>query len=222
MSLSRRFFLKSGTFTALAAVLASKTGSLVLGQSRNAKSSANFPIPQSAQANMLYYSGYDMFAPYVNSIFTARGARGEVVQLTLTSVTRYTPSASTRISTGSAPTTQTCSLMFSASGKLPAFSDIPTLNHPALGKLQMFLVYHGEGDSGYIYEAVINHLDGANIAPPLNPPTKKKKNQETIDVKPAPKIAPVAAPPKATPAVAPPVSKPPISKPTRKPGFNSQ
>src|SRR5712691_9851729 len=137
MSLSRRFFLKSGTFTALAAVLASKTGSLVFGQS-NAKSSGNFPIPQSAQADMLYHSGYDMFAPYVNSIFTATGARGEVVQLRLTSVTRYTPSASTRISTGSAPTTQTCSLMFSATAKLPAFSDIPTLNHPALGKLQMF------------------------------------------------------------------------------------
>src|SRR6266446_699014 len=205
MSLSRRFFLKSGTFTALAAVLASKTASLVFGQSRNAKSSASFPIPQSAQADMLYYSGYDMFAPYVNSIFTARCALGEVVQLTLTSVTRYTPSASTRISTGSALTTQTCSLMFSASGKL-----------------QMFLVYHGEGSTGYIYEAVINHLDGANIAPPLNPPTKKKKNVETKDVAPAPKTAPVATPPKATPAVAPPASKPPISKPTRKPRLNSQ
>jgi len=112
--------------------------------------------------------------------------------------------------------------MFSATAKLPAFSDIPTLNHPALGKLQMFLVYHGEGDSGYIYEAVINHLDGANIAPPLNPPKKKKKNVETIDVAPAPKTAPAAAPPKVTPAAAPPVSKPAISKPTRKPGLNSQ
>jgi hypothetical protein len=211
MSLSRRFFLKSGTLTALAAVLVNKTGSLVFGQSRNAKSSGNFPIPQSAQADMLYYSGYDMFAPYVNSIFTARGAMGEVVQLTLTSVTRYTPSASTRISTGSAPTTQTCSLMFSASGKLPAFSTIPTLNHPALGKLQMFLVYHGEGDSGYIYEAVINHLDGANIVTPIDAPPKKKKSQE-----------PFVTSPKTTPVTAPPVSKPPISKPTRKPGLNSQ
>jgi hypothetical protein len=103
--------------------------------------------------------------------------------------------------------------MFSASGKLPAFSDIPTLNHPALGKLQMFLVYHGEGTSGYLYEAVINHLDGANIAPPLAAPAKKKKNVETINVVPAPK---------ATPAAAPPASQPPISKPTRKPGLNSQ
>ena len=211
MSITRRSFIKNTTLIALGTAIANKAGSLVFGQS-NAKSSANFPIPQSARADMLYYSGYDMFAPYVNSIFTARGARGEVVQLTLTSVTRYTPSASTRISKASAPTTQTCSLMFSATGKLPAFSDIPTLNHPALGKLEMFLVYHGEGNSGYIYEAVINHLDGASIAPPLTAPPKKKKKVETTDVTP-PKVAPVATLP---------VAAPPISKPTRKPGLNSQ
>ena len=210
MLLSRRFFLKSGTLTALAAVLVNKTGSLAFAQS-NTKVSGNFPIPQGAQADILYYSGYDMFAPYVNSIFTTRGARGELVQLTLTAVTRYTPDATTRIATASAPTTQTCSLMFSASGKLPEFSIIPTLNHPALGKLQMFLVYHGEGKAGYLYEAVINHLDGANIAPSLEAPPKKKKSTEILNV---------TSPAKVTPAGTP-VSRPPIPKPVRKPGIDS-
>ncbi len=194
MSTTRRSFIKKTTLLALGTAFANQAGSLVFGQNK-AKASANFPIPQSAQADMLYYSSYDMFAPYVNSIFTARGARGEVVQLTLTSVTRYTPNASTRISTASGPTTQTCSLMFSASGKLPAFSDIPTLNHPALGKLQMFLVYHGEGANGYMYEAVINHLDGASIITPIDGPPKKKKNQENPTVTPPPRITPVATPP---------------------------
>jgi len=207
MSITRRFFIKNTTLIALGAAFANQAGSLVLGQSK-AKPSANFPIPPGAQADMLYYSSYDMFAPYVNSIFTARGARGEVVQLTLISVTRYVPNASTRIATASGPTTQTCSLMFSATGKLPAFSDIPTLNHPALGKLEMFLVYHGEGDKGYLYEAVINHLDGASIAPPLNSPPKKKKNQEIPTVTPPQKNTPVATPP--------------VSKTPRKPGVDSQ
>jgi hypothetical protein len=98
--------------------------------------------------------------------------------------------------------------MFSATGKLPAFSDIPTLNHPALGKLEMFLVYHGEGKTGYMYEAVINHLDGASIAPPLNSPPKKKKKQEIPTVTPPQKNTPVAAPP--------------VSKTPRKPGVDSQ
>jgi hypothetical protein len=212
MSLSRRFFLKSSTLTALGAVLVNKTGILVFAQS-NTKSSGNFPIPASAQADMLYYSGYDMFAPYVNSIFTTGGARGEIVQMTLTSVTRYTPDAKTRLATASAPTTQTCSLMFSASGKLPEFSIIPTLNHPALGKLQMFLVYHGEGKTGYMYEAVINHLDGANIAPSLDAPPKKKKSTEILNVTPPAKVGPAGAPPA--------VAKPPAPKPVRKPGIDS-
>ena len=212
MSLSRRFFLKSGSLTALAAVLANKTGSLVFAQS-NTKSSGNFPIPASAQADMLYYSGYDMFAPYVNSIFTTRGANGEIVQMTLVSVTRYVPDAKTRISTASGPTTETCSLMFSASGKLPVFSIIPTLNHPALGKLDLFLVYHGEGKTGYMYEAVINHLVGATLAPGPELPPKKKKNKEYLSDTPTPTV---------TPAAAPPVAKPPVPKPVRKPGLNSQ
>lgn len=210
MPITRRSFIKNTTLIALGAAFANQAGSLVFGQS-NAKSSANFPIPPGAQADILYYSGYDMFAPYVNSMFTTGGARGEIVQMTLTSVTRYVPDAKTRISTANGPTTQTCSLMFSASGKLPAFSDIPTLHHPALGKLDMFLVYHGEGSTGYIYEAVINHLDGAVLAPGGTPP-KKKKNVETIDDAPAPKA----------PAAAPPATKPPAPKPVRKPGLNTQ
>jgi hypothetical protein len=207
MSITRRFFIKNTTLIALGAAFANQAGSLVFGQSK-AKSSANFPIPQSAQADMLYYSGYDMFAPYVNSIFTARGARGEVVQLTLISVTRYVPNASTRISTASGPTTQTCSLMFSATGKLPAFSDIPTLHHPALGKLELFLVYHGEGRTGYMYEAVINHLDGASIVTPIDAPPRKKKSREIPTVTPPQKNTPVATPP--------------ASKTPRKPGVDSQ
>lgn len=218
MSLSRRFFLKSGSLTALSAVLVSKAGSLVFAQS-NTKPSGSFPIPASAQADILYYSGYDMFAPYVNSIFTTGGARGEIVQMTLMSVTRYVPDAKTRISTASAPTTQTCSLMFSASGKLPEFSIVPTLNHPALGKLQMFLVYHGEGKTGYMYEAVINHLDGANLAPVDNtaPVKRPVKNPRLLKPNDTPKGSNGDAAP-ATPATNP----TPAPKPVRKPGLDVQ
>lgn len=209
MSITRRSFIKNTTLIAFGAVITKKAGSLVFGQTRNPKPSGNFPIPASAQTNILYYSSYDMFAPYVNSIFTATGARGELVQLTLTAVTRYVPNANTRISTATAPTTQTCSLMFSASGKLPSFSGIPTLDHPALGKLQMFLVYHGEGDRGYLYEAVINHLDGVSLDPIDQRPNPKKK-PERPSVKP-PTAKPFVAPPNSRPVAQPSPSRSPIS-----------
>jgi hypothetical protein len=207
MSVNRRSFIKNITLTALGAAMATKAGSLVLGQSKkrpNPNPSAGFPIPQSSQTDFLFYSSYDTFSPYVGSIFTARGANGEEVQLTLTAVTRYAPQAATRITTGSVPVTNCVSLMFSATGRLPEFSNIPTLHHPALGQIDMFLAYHGEGQDGYLYEAVINHLEGITMVIPIDemPVSRPQRNKPSTAKQPLPQ-APTVTPQKTTPGETP-------------------
>lgn len=174
MNTPRRSFLRTATLTAVGAALAAGNSRLSFGQKRGQPvgtaaglpdGTAGFPIPLEAQKDIIFYSSYSTFAPYINSIFTARGADGSVVELKLLRVTQYVPQANTRISTrASRYYTDCCSLMFRASGPLPSFASIASLHHAALGKLDLFLTPHGEDADGFYYEAVINHITST---PPL-------------------------------------------------------
>ncbi len=159
MSVSRRNFMRSGALTALSAGLMLKSGNLAFAQKlKQATPGMDLPIPIEAQKEFLFMANRATFEPYIGSIFQASGARGETVELTLLSVTPYNPSRKTKITTGKSQSTDCFSLMFNATGKLPSFSSIPSLYHPALGKLDLFLVQH-EGEAGKLsYEAVVNHL----------------------------------------------------------------
>jgi hypothetical protein len=157
MAISRRFFLKSGTLTAVSAGFLFGAGSLV-GQKRRAGWVLAPGIPGAAQRDLLFYATRETFEPYIGSIFRARGARGEVLDLKLIRVTGYKPKALTRIATTRSAETNSFSLTLTASGQLPAFSNIPALYHAALGKLELFLTPQGENNGVFFYEAVINHV----------------------------------------------------------------
>jgi hypothetical protein len=155
MPISRRFFIKSGSLTAISAALMSSAGLLAFGQKRGRE---NPDIRIHGRRDLLYYAKQETFEPYIGSIFRARGARGEVLDLKLVSVETYKPNPLTRITTGKSRQTDSFSLMFSASGELPTFSNIPALYHAALGKVELFLSPKGTKDGLFFYEAIINHL----------------------------------------------------------------
>lgn len=159
MSISRRFFLKSGTMTALAASLAVGAGDVLAQKSKQARPNINptNSIPYETAHDALLYYTRAAFDPCVGSVFQATGRDGHVVDLTLISVTQYETKAATRITTAKARATDSFSLMFKASQKISMISQTPPLTHPVLGKLELFLterVVNGE----IFYEAVINHL----------------------------------------------------------------
>jgi hypothetical protein len=157
MRLPRRSFLKSGTLTAISAGITLSGVRLALGQKGRAPA-IDFQLPIEAQKDPLYYYTRASFEPYVGSIFSTRGLRGKTVELTLTRVVEYKPQRKTKISTRKPGETDCFSLMFNASGGLPAYSNIPSLYHPAFGKLDMFLVSHGEVNGKLFYEAVFNRI----------------------------------------------------------------
>jgi uncharacterized protein DUF6916 len=157
MPISRRRFIKAGTLTAIAASFVLKPQILAFGQQSIAASSLGFPIPLTAQQKPTYLFNAGTFQQYVGSIFQAPNARGQMVSLTLTSVTPYKPARTTRISTARAPETDSFSLVFQASSALPEFTSIHKVSHPALGEFDLFLSKHSSG-SQRVYEAVFNHI----------------------------------------------------------------
>lgn len=158
MPISRRFFLKSGTLTALAAGVALNSNHLAFGQTRTQGVNLGYPIPITAQQQPTYMFTRATFDPYVGSIFQAPNARGGMVNLTLLSVTTNKPSTTTKISTAPARETDSFSLMFKAAGPLPPFTSIHQISHPALGKFDLFLTLHSQEGKALMYEAVFNHI----------------------------------------------------------------
>jgi hypothetical protein len=155
MALSRRFFLKSGTMTAIAAGLAFSPNHLVFGQRSIQGTSLGFPIPLTAQNEPTYMFTRSTFDPYVGGIFQAPDALGNMISLTLVSAT--TNRSTAKISTGRVRQTDSFSLMFKAERALPPFTSIHQISHPSLGKFDLFLTPR-EKDGVYYYEAVFNHI----------------------------------------------------------------
>ncbi|HEY8189009.1 MAG TPA: hypothetical protein VIF64_23285 [Pyrinomonadaceae bacterium] len=155
MAISRRFFLKSGTLTALAAGVAFNPNSLIFGQTRTPKINLGYQIPITAQKQPTYMFKRTTFDPYVGGIFQAPDAQGKMISLTLLSAKTNKSSAS--ITTAPAIETDSFSLMFKAERQLPAFTSIHKISHPSLGTFDLFLTPR-ENDGEYYYEAVFNHI----------------------------------------------------------------
>ena len=161
MSIERRRFLKSVTLSAVSAGLALSVGQSVFGQKKKLETverTIGFQIPIKAQQDPLFYFTEATFRPYINGYFQAPNARGELVSLKLLSVTGYKPKPGSMVATASsARQTQSFSVMFQSSERLPPFTSIHNVQHPSLGKFGLFLTPR-EKDGEFYYEAVFNHL----------------------------------------------------------------
>jgi hypothetical protein len=116
----------------------------------------NIPIEAQQSALFSYTSG--TFEPYVNDIFQAPNARGQMITLTLVRVSQYKMRPTTRLSTKKTAQPDSFSLMFRAEARLPKFTSIHRVSHPALGEIDMFLTEHQADDGTLFYEAVFNHV----------------------------------------------------------------
>ena len=155
MAISRRFFLKSGTLTALAAGVAFSPNHLAFGQKRTLNKNPGFQIPIEAQQQPAFMFTRATFDPYVGGIFQAPDAQGRLVSLTLLSATTNRPKS--KISITRAIQTDSFSLMFKAERPLPQFTSIHKISHPALGEFDLFMTPRVK-DGEFFYEAVFNHL----------------------------------------------------------------
>lgn len=158
MAISRRFFLKSGSLTALAAGLALSPNARIFGQGNSQSNNPGHQIPLSAQQQPAFMFTRATFDPYVGGIFEAPDGNGHMISLTLLSATTNKPSPSTRLSTRRATETDSFSLMFRAAAPLPPFTSIHQVSHPALGQFDLFLTPKKQADGVMLYEAVFNHI----------------------------------------------------------------
>lgn len=156
---SRRAFLKGGLISALSVGLLLASSRAGLGQTAQSQGrvSPNAPpdIPIEAQKDPVFLFRQETFKPYVNGIFQAPNARGEMIDLRLIRVQTYTPTGKL---TDRIRETNGFTLTFKASGELPPFTSIHTIRHPALGEFDLFLTRRKTDEDDLFYEAVINHF----------------------------------------------------------------
>ena len=158
MSVSRRKFIKSGALTVLSAGLIFRVGESAFGQTKTARRPiSTMEIPHEAQQNPIIYYNRAAFEPYVGGIFVARDARGRTIELKLLRVTEFKPNSRAKITSAENRETEAFSLTFDASRSLPEFTSIHVIEHPVLGKFDLFLQRSGD-NSQLRYQAVINHL----------------------------------------------------------------
>jgi hypothetical protein len=158
MPLSRRSFLRDGLCSAVSVALLLASSRISLGQTQKneiGRVPPGSPVPLEAQKDPVYFFREETFKPYVNGIFQAPNARGEMIELRLLRVEVYKPSANL---TNRTRETKAFSLTFKASDELPPFTSIHTIKHPALGEFDLFLTKRKTNDGDLYYDAVINHL----------------------------------------------------------------
>ncbi len=155
MRISRRFFLMSGTMTAITSAFALNSEILAFARSGI---SQGLQTPLAAQQQPTYMFTRSTFVPYIGGIFQTPDARGRQISLTLLSATAYKPATTTRIAKGTPIETDSFSLMFEAARALPEFTSIFKVSHPSLGEFDLFLSLHSQARKEPIYEAVFNHI----------------------------------------------------------------
>ena len=157
MSVSRRKFIKSTALTGLAAGLFFKAGDLAFAQKKVPdRPILKSEVPYEASQNPIIYYNHATFEPYIGGTFIGRDARGRPVELRLASVTQYKPKSSA-ITRGKARDTESFTLTFTASRALPEFTSIHVIEHPVLGRFDLFLQRAGD-NSEIVYQATITHL----------------------------------------------------------------
>lgn len=155
---SRRTFLRDGLRSALSVGLLLAASRAGLGQTTQKQGrvapDTQLEIPIEAQKDPVFLFSEETFKPYVNGIFQAPNARGEMIDLRLTKVQGL---KTTNKLTSRARESNSFTLTFRASDELPPFTSIHTIRHPSLGEFDLFLTKRGTEDEIF-YEAVINHI----------------------------------------------------------------
>lgn len=195
MSISRRIFMKVGTAAAIAAGLSLKPSIIAIAQEVGDKLGAP------TQNDPLAFYTQSTFLQYVNSVFRLRGLT--TVDVTLERVEDTLPAK-----TSKAGGRESFVLHFrGGSRELP--QNTYTVEHPALGTFQLFLVPTGADENGAQgYVATINRLAYAakpGVIPRKTTGTKSTGGQTT-------ETKPVGPPIEATPAGPP--SESPQPQPT--------
>ena len=203
MSISRRKFLRTGTFVAMAAVIPAA----VLGQNRKERDGNPFD-QQVAQPDPLSFYNKAAFTSYLNSIF--RVSTGySVVEVALIRV-KDLPAGGPAAPAGS----ESFSLLF-VGGSKQLEQGTYKMDHPSLGSFQMFLVPSGADQYGAeAYVATINRIgySAALTNAPTRTTNTSGSNPET-QTKPQ-TVAPTV--PAATPTPVPVPTLTPKPKPAHK------
>lgn len=133
---------------------------LFLGNARSgfARALAEDGLSDNVLRDPVYRFSRETFEPYVGGYFEAPDARGDMVALKLLKVDSYTSNATTKITTGRPPSTETFSLLFSAEAALPSLMSVHSIKHGALGEFKLGLIRRDGPSREIYYEAVFNHL----------------------------------------------------------------
>lgn len=156
MNVSRRRFIRSAAVCALATGALLRNPLAAFGQAAGGGAAMDFPIPYEATTSPVFHYTKATFEPYLNSIFTAAGARSRTVELELFEIRSYSPSP-VLVTARLHRQTECFSLLFRSAAPLSELTTIHKLEHAALGKFELFLT-ESAGRGGYVYEAVINHV----------------------------------------------------------------
>src|ERR1043165_6468096 len=191
MSISRRFFVKAATIAAVTAGLSLKPSIMAVAQ-------------EIAQSDPLSFYTQSTFVQYINSVFQLRGLT--VVDVILEKVEDTLPATVSR--TGG----RESFILFFRGGSKQLPQDTYTMDHPALGTFQLFLVPSGPDENGAQgYTATVNRL--AYAAKPDKAPRKSLGTKSTGDQAPqaGPDGPPVESPePQADAPARTPRSKDPV------------
>ena len=153
---TRRTFLRDGLCSLLSMSVLLASSRLAFGQTPQGPSRVTSEIPIEAQKDPVFLFSEETFKPYVNGIFQAPNARGEMIELRLTKLQSF--KAVNKL-TSRARETKSFALIFKASDELPPFTSIHSIRHPALGEFDLFLTKRKTDDGDLYYEAVINHFN---------------------------------------------------------------
>jgi hypothetical protein len=147
MSISRRFFLKTGSLVAVAAGFPLKA---LAGESTQPVAPANSVLSGKIAAEAARLNSA-AFKSCLNTQFRISRPNTDAVILKLVEVSHWQEP--------SRGTDRECfSALFSATLRAPLGQDTYDVEHPSLGKFQMLLVPIGVKQRGLRYEAVFNRL----------------------------------------------------------------
>jgi hypothetical protein len=210
MSITRRKFLKAGTLLALSL---GAPLSLVFGQQGNKGGDGNQFDAQDMPADPLAHYTRAAFASYLNSIFRLYTGYS-TIEVALTEVKDLAPDPA------AAASGRECFSLLFQGGTTPLRQNTYAMDHPALGKFQLFLVPGAPSDNGaQSFVAIINRLsykdavEALKSAPSrLSKPSSAIKPDSTVAQPPqtnTPAVTP--APPATTPAITPVVNQPAVA-----------
>jgi hypothetical protein len=200
MSITRRKFLKAGTLLALSL---GAPLNIVFGQQKGGD--GNPFDAQDMPADPLAHYTRSAFASYQNSIFRLYTGYS-IIEVALAEVKDLAPDAA------AAATGKECFSLLFRGGITALPQNTYSLDHPALGKFQLFLVPSGPDANGaQSFVAIMNRLSYKDAAEALkSAPSRLSKPSNSI--KPDNSVTPpkpeTSAPPAAAPATAPTVNQP--------------